>query len=85
MKVNRLRLQQLRMDAGMSLRQLAQAAGIANDTMYDMESGERTPRPASLKKVADVLGVSVGELIDWPAAEAELEAADTGKAAPLAA
>ena len=42
---------------------LARAAGIQRDTLYNWFEGKTAPRTAELGRVADVLGVSVGELL----------------------
>jgi transcriptional regulator with XRE-family HTH domain len=76
MHVNTAELKRLRMEAGLSLRGLAAAAGVAHDTVMEIEGGRRTPHPATVKKLADALGVNVGSLIDW-----ESEGLEQGKAA----
>ena len=76
MHVNTAELKRLRMEAGLSLRGLAAAAGVSHDTVMDIEGGRRTPHPATVKKLADALGVNVGSLVDW-----ESEGLEQGKAA----
>jgi len=67
MKIETTRLKVLRIEAGLSLRALAARAGVAHDTVMDTESGRREPHPGTVKKLADALGVSVGDLVDWEA------------------
>ncbi len=44
--------------------QLASKAGVSYDTLMNWWSGRTTPRPAELKKVADVLDVRLVDLMD---------------------
>jgi transcriptional regulator with XRE-family HTH domain len=76
MHVNTMELKKLRMEAGLSLRALALAAGVSHDTAMEIEAGRRTPHPATVKKLAEALNVNVGDLIDW-----EAEGVTQGKAA----
>jgi transcriptional regulator with XRE-family HTH domain len=57
-----MRVKELREEHGWSMRDLAKEAGVSLDTVQAMEHGSRPHRPSSVKKVADPLGVSVGEL-----------------------
>lgn len=45
-------------------RQLSARAGVHYDTLMNWYAGRTLPRPAELKKVADVLGVRLVELMD---------------------
>lgn len=76
MHVNTETLKRLRIEAGLSLRGLATAAGVSHDTAMEIEAGKRTPHPATVKKLATALGVSVGDLADWAS-----EGIEQGKAA----
>jgi transcriptional regulator with XRE-family HTH domain len=42
--------------------ELARAIGITPTSLWAIEAGRHTPRPATLRKIADVLGVPVEEL-----------------------
>ncbi|MCA9878267.1 MAG: helix-turn-helix transcriptional regulator [Thermomicrobiales bacterium] len=75
MHVDTEALKRLRIEAGLSLRGLAVAAGVSHDTAMEIEAGKRTPHPATVKKLATALGVSVGALVDW-----EAEGIEQGKA-----
>jgi len=57
-----MRVKELREEQGWSMRDLAKEAGVSLDTVQAMEHGSRPHRPSSVKKVADALGVSVGEV-----------------------
>jgi transcriptional regulator with XRE-family HTH domain len=56
MEVNVDKLRELRINRGLSQRQLAQEAGLSQGAVWRLEH-EGSGRPATLKKVADVLGV----------------------------
>jgi len=51
----------------LSLRKLARKAGVSHETVIDAESGRRSPHPETVKKLAEALGVNVGDLVDWEA------------------
>ena len=57
-----MRVKELREEQGWSMRDLAIQAEVSLDTIQAMEHGSRPHRPSSVKKVANALGVSVGEL-----------------------
>ena len=67
MHVNTRELKRRRIEAGLSLRGLAAAARVSHDTVMEIEGGRRSPHPATVKKLADALGVDVGTLVDWDA------------------
>ena len=56
------KLQELRVNRGLSQRGLAQLAGISNTSVWKIEQGGGA-NPATLKKLADVLGVRPVELL----------------------
>ena len=61
------RLKELRKKAGMTRSQLAEKSGVSPDSIKSYEYGVRDILDASyrnLKKLADVLGVSVEELVE---------------------
>ncbi len=65
MEVDPTRFKELRTDCGLSVRKLAQEAGVSTETIYSLEHGRREfiwPRTA--KKLADALGVEVRDLFD---------------------
>ena len=53
-------LRTLRIQAGYSVRGLAEKLGISHSTILDWEAERKTPRPAIAKRVAEVLGVPLG-------------------------
>jgi transcriptional regulator with XRE-family HTH domain len=55
------KLRELRIDAGLSQRRLAERANISNTSVWKIERGGGA-NPATLKKIADVLGVRASEL-----------------------
>ena len=61
--ISELRLRILRQKRGMSRAELAAQAGIALSTLYLVEDGCDV-RVSTLKKVAQALGVSAGELFE---------------------
>ncbi len=56
------KLKELRIDAGLSQRELSKRAGLT-DTAVSMVERRRSAQPATLKKIADVLGVRASELL----------------------
>jgi transcriptional regulator with XRE-family HTH domain len=59
-----LLLRQLREKKGVSLRGLADKAGISFTTLYRIEAGKTEPRFGTLEKIAKALGVSTRDLIE---------------------
>jgi transcriptional regulator with XRE-family HTH domain len=56
------RLQELRVNQGLSQRRLAALAGISNTSVWKIEQGGGA-NPATLKKLADVLGTLPVDLL----------------------
>jgi len=56
------KLKELRIDQGLSQRELSERAGISNTSVWKIERGGGA-NPATLKKIADVLGVRASELV----------------------
>jgi transcriptional regulator with XRE-family HTH domain len=56
-EVNGQRLRQLRVERALSLRALAERSGVAFDTINKLELGHRPARLATIRKLADALGV----------------------------
>lgn len=59
---------------GLSLRSLAQRAGMSPSVLSDMETGKSEGRPGVLRALADILNVSLDELL--PATGEEAAAGD---------
>ena len=53
------RIKEARRHAGLSQRDLARLTEINNSSIALIETGKRTPRPATLKLIADATGVSL--------------------------
>ena len=62
MEVDVDKLRELRINQGLSQRRLADLAGVANTSVWKIEQGGGA-NPATLKKLADVLGVRPVELL----------------------
>ncbi len=56
------KLKELRIDQGLSQRALAHCAGLSQTSVWKIERGGGA-NPATLKKLADVLGVRPTELV----------------------
>ena len=56
------KLRSVRLDKGLSLQRLAEAAGVSKLTIIRTESGRSSPRRETLVKLADALGVSLEQL-----------------------
>ncbi len=65
-------LRNRRRQAGMSLSELARAAGIAKSNLSRLEAGDGNPSLETLWALSGALGVSVGALIDPQAGRARL-------------
>jgi transcriptional regulator with XRE-family HTH domain len=63
MEVDVNKLVELRINEGLSQRQLAARAGVTNTSVWKLESGKGGVRPQTLKKIADVLGVKPMDLM----------------------
>ncbi len=62
MEVDVEKLKELRIDRGLSQRALALRAGLSPGAVWNLEQ-RGTGSPATLKRVADVLGVRPSELV----------------------
>jgi transcriptional regulator with XRE-family HTH domain len=56
------KLEELRINEGLSQRGLAARAGVPHTSVWKLEHGGNV-RPATLKKIADVLGVKPTDLL----------------------
>ncbi|MDR0902707.1 MAG: helix-turn-helix transcriptional regulator [Opitutaceae bacterium] len=73
-----LELRRRREAAGLSLNRLAEMAGLSQPMVGFIEKGQSTPMVASLFRIAEALGVPLGEII--PAVDAAF--AKLGKRIP---
>src|SRR6266498_1890797 len=55
-------IQSLREQQGLSQEELASRAEVSRSTIQSAEMGRRTPRPASLRRIARALSVDIGVL-----------------------
>ncbi len=53
-----------RMAGGLTQKELAEKSGVGRDTIQKLETGQRPARPATIKKLADALGVEAEELME---------------------
>lgn len=60
------RIRAARLRASWGQAELARAAGVSPNTIWKIEAGAHTPRPATVRAVAAVLGVAVTELVGTP-------------------
>lgn len=58
------KIQQLRQQQSLTQGQLAALSGTALITIHQYESGKRQPRLEQLRRIAEVFGVSVSELVE---------------------
>jgi transcriptional regulator with XRE-family HTH domain len=68
------RIKDLRWDARINQTELARRAGIAKNTMSQIELGNQEPSIKTLEKIARGLGVPVSDLLKEPAPLAEASA-----------
>jgi transcriptional regulator with XRE-family HTH domain len=62
MRLDRDKLKQLREEKLLTVREMADLAGMSTNTVYRLEHGDIDARPGTVKKVARVLGVGPREL-----------------------
>ncbi len=63
MEVNVERLKALRSEHVLTLRELAEEAGISKDTIWRLENGHSEAYPSTIRKLAKALGVQPKELV----------------------
>jgi transcriptional regulator with XRE-family HTH domain len=62
-EVDGQRLRELRVEKALSLRALKERSGVAYDTINKLELSHRPARLATIRKLADALGVEPKELM----------------------
>ena len=62
-EVNGQRLRQLRVERALSLRALGDRSGVTFATINNLENGNRPARLATIRKLAEALGVEPKELM----------------------
>ncbi|MDP9484278.1 MAG: helix-turn-helix domain-containing protein [Actinomycetota bacterium] len=55
-------IRDMRLNAGYSIQELAQMAGVSTHTILHLEQGKTVPQPRTLRKLATALGVRVKDL-----------------------
>jgi transcriptional regulator with XRE-family HTH domain len=60
------RIRSLRLQRGFSIRQLAERCGLSHPFLSATEKGKTSPSVSSLKKILDVLGISLSEFFQEP-------------------
>ncbi len=63
MEVNVERLRTLRGEHVLTLRELAEVAGVSKDTIWRLENGHSEAHPSTIRKLARALGVQPKELV----------------------
>lgn len=63
MEVNVERLRTLRGEHVLTLRELAEEAGVSKDTIWRLENGHSAAHPSTIRKLAKALGVQPKELV----------------------
>ena len=58
------KVRELRRARGLLQQELADKAGIARQTVVNLENGRHVPDTATLSKLAKALEVSIGDLLD---------------------
>lgn len=59
-----MRIRELRERLGISQAELARRMGVKHTSVIQWETGKAMPAAAKLPKLAEVLGVEIGELFD---------------------
>jgi DNA-binding XRE family transcriptional regulator len=63
MEVNVQRLRTLRTEHVLTLRELAEVAGVSKDTIWRLENGRSEAHPSTIRKLAKALDVQPKELV----------------------
>ena len=82
MEVNRLR--ELREEAILTVRELADRSGVSEDTITKLEHGHRNARPSTIRKLAKALDVTPQQLRRAPEPAVPLAEAPRGAGQPQA-
>ena len=59
------RIQSVRKAKGFTQKQLGEIVGLATGTIQQYELGKREPNFENLQKIAEALGIKLGELMDY--------------------
>jgi transcriptional regulator with XRE-family HTH domain len=58
-------LKQARAARMLTIRGLAQEAGVSTQTVHEVESGKRSPRFGTIKRLSAALGVDPAEVVEF--------------------
>ncbi|HHW43811.1 MAG TPA: helix-turn-helix transcriptional regulator [Desulfotomaculum sp.] len=61
-------LKKIRQNKGLSQLKLSKLSGVAQSSISEIESGKSNPNISTLRKLANVLEISLDELLDKPKA-----------------
>jgi transcriptional regulator with XRE-family HTH domain len=70
MEVNVQRLKTLRSEHVLTLRELADEAGVSKDTIWRLENGHSEAHPSTIRKLAKAFSVQPKELVKTGGADA---------------
>ena len=74
----RITLRQARARSVLSVRELADRAGVAPATVYQVEHQRTRPHPRTIRRLSQALGVEAMEVVEFAEAIAERGAAPKG-------
>lgn len=74
----RLKLREVRERRFLTQQQLADLVGTTKANVSRLESGTQRPRPGTVLRLAEALGIAPEDLVDWEGGAGTVE---TGKAA----
>lgn len=60
-----MRLAEARRRSGYSARRFAKATGTSTRTIWELERGRRLPQPRTMRRLAEVLSVSAGDVEEF--------------------
>lgn len=59
-------IERIRNEQGMDVKKLAQVSGLVRQTIHDIEKLKGDPKLSTIRKIAEALGVSIGDLFTAP-------------------
>ena len=78
------RIREIRNRKGMTLETVAKKADISASSLSYIERGQNSPTAETMRKIADALGVTIGELLGiGPAVDHEVRPADDAERMPF--
>lgn len=82
MKLNPAAFRTIRELAGFSQAELSRRAGVSQGHISQIEAGHKQPRPSTVRRLADALGVPLGALLSPGDAPAPTPLRDPGERMP---